>query len=112
MHGKSRIRSGFYDKPNDNIVHKMKWVHKCLEYTYSAKNVEFTKMSFYQFVAGETKIIATTQDFDEEQGRLRLLNNISYALDDTGNWSACRDYYTAIIVAIEKGEEEWVSNFR
>ena len=62
-------------------------------------------------MAGESKIIATTEDFDEEQGRLRLMNNIGYAYDETNNWQACRAYYAAIMVGIELGEEQWTSNF-
>ena len=62
-------------------------------------------------MAGESKIIATTEDFDEEQGRLRLMNNIGYAYDETNNWQACRAYYATIMVGIELGEEQWTSNF-
>ena len=33
-------------------------------------------------------------------------------MDETKNWEACREYYAAILVSIELGEEEWESNFR
>ena len=101
-----------YDKVNTDIIQKVKWPHKGLEYQYCAKGAEFQKLTFPQYVAGETKLIALEQDVDQYQGRLRIMNKVAYAYDDTGNWPACRSYYAAIIVAIERGEELWTSNFR
>ena len=101
-----------YDRPNEEIIRKMRWAHRGLEYTYRAKGLEFNDMSFHQYVAGETKIIAMSDEDEERNGRLRLMNKIAYAMDETSNWLACRQYYAAVVVAIEMGEEEWVSNFR
>ena len=107
-----KTKSGMYDRHNDNIVRKMRWAHRSLDYAYHARDIDLKNLTFSQFIAGESKIIATTEDFDEEQGRLRLINKIAYAMDESNKWVACRDYYAAVVVAIELGEEEWSSNFR
>ena len=41
----SNLRSGMYDKPNDNIVRKMRWAHRALDYAYWARNIEFNKLT-------------------------------------------------------------------
>ena len=110
-HSKSK-RSGMYDKINSSVKNKVVWAHSGLDYQYRARGLEFNKLSFSQYVAGETKIIAYCDDEDESQGRLRILNKIAYAYDETNNWIACREYYAAVLVAIEMQEEEWNSNFR
>ena len=107
-----KVRSGMYDKPNDDIIRKMRWPHRGLEYTYRAQGLDFGDMTYYQYIMGESKIIALTDEQDEQNGRLRLMNKIAYAMDETNNWSACRDYCAAVVVAIEMGEEEWTSNHR
>ena len=107
-----KLVSGMYDKVNQDVLRKMKWAHRSLEYNYRAKGVEFGDLTYNQYIAGESKIIALTDDESERNGRLRLMNKIAYAMDDTGDWVNCRNYYAAIVVAIEMGEEEWMSNFR
>ena len=107
-----KLRSGMYDKPNEDIMIKLKWPHNSLDYAYRSRLVEFNRLTYNQYIAGETKIISMSEDIDEMHGRLRLMNKIAYAMDDTGDWQHCREYYAAILVAIELGEESWTSSFR
>ena len=105
--------SGMYDKANIDIVHKIKWPHRGLEFQFRAKSVEFSKLTYNQYIAGETKIIALEDYLDQAHGRLRIMNKIAYAMEESNNnWDACRDYYAAIMVALEMDEEAWTSSFR
>ena len=54
---KGKIRSGMYDKHNEEVKKKLKWPHRNLDYTYKAKNVEYKDITYNQYVAGESKII-------------------------------------------------------
>ena len=110
---KGKKASGMYEKANANIVNKVTWAHRGLEYHYCEKSIEFGKISYNQYIAGETKLIAMTEDMDKCHGRLRIMNKIAYAMDDVANsWQLCRAYYAAILVSIEREEERWTSNFR
>ena len=100
---KKKLKSGMYDKPNQDIVTKLKWPHNSLDYTYRSKVMEFNKITFNQYIAGESKIIALCDDSEEVQGRLRLMNKITYVMDDTGDWEHCREYFAAVMVSIELG---------
>ena len=111
-HGKRKLKSGMYDRPNEEVIRKLRWAHRYLEYTYRSKNLEFKNMTCNQYIAGETKVMAMADDIDELRGWLRIMNKIGYCMDETGNWQACRAYYAAVIVALEMGEENWDSNFR
>ena len=66
---KSKLKSGMYDKPIDNIVRKVKWAHHNLDYTYRSKTIEYKQFIYYQYVAGESKLVALAQEI-EQQGRL------------------------------------------
>ena len=61
---------------------------------------------------GETRIIALCEDEQQCIGHIRLMNKIAYALDESGDWEACRSVYPAVMVPIEMEDEEWDSNFR
>ena len=107
-----KLRSGMYDKPNDDIIIKVKWAHNSLDYAYRSKSVAFNKLTYNQYIAGESKIIRICENLDELQGRLRIMNKIAYAMDESGEWEFCREYYAAVLVSIETGEEPWTSSFR
>ena len=107
-----KLKSGMYDRPNEDIIRKVKWAHRYLDYVYRSRNLDFKVMNFNQYIAGESKIIALVDEIQELRGRLRIMNKVAYCMDETGNWGACREYYAAVLVSIEMGEEEWDSNFR
>ena len=100
-----------YDKPNQEVMRKMRWAHRFLDYQYRSKHIDFKDLTLNQYMVGESKIITLTDEVDELRGCLRLMNKISYAMDKTGNWQACRSFYAAVVVAIEMEEEDWTSNF-
>ena len=110
-HSNMRIRSGFLDKPQSNVLIKHRWPHMNQDPRCVTRTLGFNDLNFCQFVGGECSTIMRTQEPDEWQGRLRILLKVAYLYDICGNWERARSTYYAIVGSIEVGEAQWTSSF-
>ena len=108
---KKESKSGRLDKPSTDVKTRLSWPHMFQNKRYVTKGLLFDELSFEQLVGGEARIMLGLQDKEQMFGRLRVLECCAYWLDRSKDWTLVRGIYTAIMESIERGDENWASDF-
>ena len=108
---KTKIKSGYLDKPRSSVMVKHEWPHMNQDPRYITEPLMFNQLNFSQFVGGECRTIIKAEDDEEKTGRLRVLSKIAYLFNQCDSWDRARAAYFAIISSIEEGEAHWSSSF-
>lgn len=91
----------------DKVKNPQFFPHNYLQFEYVNKDLKFKQLNFKQFVAGELEIISNfCKNKSEKEGRLRLLQKVSY-FSSVYQWSAILDFYAAWLRQIEIGKKTW-----
>lgn len=106
-HKTKKVKSGFLDKPDTNVQHKVLVPHMAQNRCFMHKPVTFEKLSFECFVAGEAHIIEKCTNASEMVGRLKLLQRVCYWKAGGAPWHKVRSMYQAILRMIEDEEMPW-----
>ena len=104
-------KSGMLDRATMNIRQKQVWPQKNLGEDWAKEELEFKQIRFEHLVAGETRTIELCTELGQILGRLRLLRCMAYLKLRGYEWKLLRKMYAAILMAIERGEYTWESNF-
>jgi hypothetical protein len=100
--------SGFSVKNSGQVNSTQEYAHNHHKY---AKNINFDSMTLGQFVAGEMEIIDSYCRYPAEvKGRKQLLKEICY-LSDLWEWGTLKQYYKAVVEAIEGGFNQWGGDY-
>ncbi|CAG2243504.1 unnamed protein product [Mytilus edulis] len=100
-------KSGLVSKSTDKVKNPQFFPHNYLQFEYVNKDLKFKQLNFKQFVAGELEIISNfCKNKSEKEGRLRLLQKVSY-FSSVYQWSAILDFYAAWLRQIEIGKKTW-----
>lgn len=111
MGSKKKLKSGMYDRVADDVVMKLKWLHKKLSKSWVPERLQMHQLSFKQVVAGEIAIITRSTNPEEVRCRLHILQKLAYWNMQGQGWPRVRDIYCAILHSIEEGEANWQSTF-
>ena len=95
-----------------NIKTQEIWPQFNLTYHYVTQEVKFKQLSYELYIAGECKTIMQCSDMLETKGRLNLLIRIAYLKQKGHAWSCLREFYAAVVRAIEMHESTWASDWR
>lgn len=109
---KVKVKSGKFAKSNQDLQREEKWPHLNVLRQYT-KRTTFDQMEFEMFVAGETRIILSMMNRDQQRatGRLKVLCKVAHWFCRAKDWSSIRTIYEAIIESVEMGENDWTSPF-
>ena len=100
-------KSGIVSKPTDKVKNPQSFPHNYLQFEYVNKDLKFKQLNFKQLVAGELEIISHfCKNEAEKEGRLKLLQKISYYAS-VYQWSSILDFYAAWLRQIEIGKKSW-----
>ncbi|CAC5361190.1 unnamed protein product [Mytilus coruscus] len=103
----SKNKSGIVLKSSDKVKNFQYFPHNFLQFEYVNKDLKLRQLNFKQFLAGELEIISNfCHDKSEKEGRLKLLQKISY-FSSIYQWSAILDFYAACLNQIEIGKKCW-----
>ena len=110
-----KLQSGIKDRNTETVVNKQLYPHAALQQEYlwgwNGENIEFRKLSFGLFVAGELEIImGGSMNRRDAQHRLQMLKTLSYRAQYV-EWSKLLHLHAAILAKIEAGFATWDSNF-
>jgi hypothetical protein len=76
---KSKMKSGIFDHPSDEVVKKQMWPQSKLQFEYAGSKIDFDDLEFNLFVAGGLEILSTAKISETERvGRTKLLKKIAY----------------------------------
>ena len=109
------MHSGIKDRNMETVVNKQLYPHAALQQEYlwgwNGENIEFRKLSFGLFVAGEIEVImGGSMNRNDAQRRLQMLKTMAYRAQYV-EWSKLLHLHAAILAKIEMGFATWDSNF-
>ena len=95
-HEGGKMPSGIKDRNMETVVNKQLYPHAALQQEYlwgwNGENIEFRKLSFGLFVAGEIEIImGGSMNRNDAQRRLQMLKTMAYRAQYV-EWSSCCIY--------------------
>ena len=110
-----KVYSGIRDKQMETIVNKQKYPHAALQPQYlwgwSGEEIDFKKLPFGLFVAGEVEIIMGGSLPDRDAWRqLDMLKTTAYRSQNI-EWPKLLHVHAAVLGKIESGSATWDSNF-
>ena len=113
--GRSRkVRSGISAKPTSSVKVQQTYPHFSLGQVsgYIGQNLQFHNLTYEQFMAGEMVTITSTENLQEAEGRMLLLQRIAlWRLRANVSWPQVRNTYAHIIRKIENQEIDWQANW-
>ncbi len=107
----SPLESGMYDRATLQIVEKLVWPQKNLHYIFLQEGLSFQQLTFSHLVVGETTTIKCCDDKTEHQGRLRLMERISYWVLWGPRWDQIHRFYATVLWGIEAHKISWGSDW-
>lgn len=108
---KTKVKSGMYDKIADDVVMKLKWLHKKLDSRWVSPRPLVHQMLFEHVVAGEIAVIMRSDNPEEVRCRLHILQKLAYWNLQGEGWPRVREIYVGILQSLEEGEAQWTSTF-
>ena len=110
-----RVQSGIKDKTMDTMVNKQKYPHAALQqeflWGWNGENIDYGKLSFGLFVAGEIEIITGgSMNDNDAQCRLQMLKTTAYRAQYV-YWFKLLHLHAAVLGKIESGLATWDTNF-
>jgi hypothetical protein len=108
---KSKMKSGIFDHPSDEVVKKQMWPQSKLQFEYAGSKIYFDDLEFNLYVAGGLEILSTAKISETERvGRTKLLKKIAY-YTELYDWKGLKKLYAHIIRQIENELGDWSGDF-
>ena len=108
------IRSGINARPESSVCEQHTYPQFSLGQLsgYIGQILDYHKLTYEEFMAGELMTIKTARDPTEKVGRLDLLSNIAqWRLRSNVSWPQVRSAYATILRKVENREIDWEADW-